>query len=87
MPVPTQPVKESYFTTDTDTTDMVRELVADKNAALPTTTDESAGEEYPLEKTPQPSNQGECPLCVLIVSMFMAYRGDYNNLTFDNFIG
>ena len=35
-------------------------FAGDKGAVLPTTTDESAGEESLIEKTPQSNKQGQC---------------------------
>ena len=55
-----QSTEESYSTGAVDTTDVTGELpAADKSVALPTTTDESAGEEYLNERSSQSNRQSK----------------------------
>ena len=50
--------KESYSTSSVDTAETMVGFAGDKSAVLPTTTDESAGEECLIEKTPQSNKLG-----------------------------
>ena len=73
MTTPSQQAKEAYSTASRNSSsEMIGEFSADKSTILPTTTDESAGEEYPIERMPRSNKQGQCLffyLCIISSAM------------------